>query len=79
MRPNAAAVEQNIRIRAAGFLQRIGENRHAVEGAAGVDGVRDGDGGGCEPYGIGDDGTEWIASHVAEMDTKFSANLFSKQ
>ena len=66
MRPGAAAVEQEIRVHAAGFLQRIGEDRHALECAVGVDRRRDGDSGGCEPCGIGDDGTEGIAEDVAE-------------
>ena len=47
MRPVASAVEQDIRIRAAGFLQRIGEDRHAVKCAVGVDARCYGDDFGC--------------------------------
>jgi len=43
MRPTGAAVEEHIRVRAAVFLQRIGEDRHPVEGAVGVDGRRYGE------------------------------------
>ena len=61
MRAVAAAVEEDIGIRAAGFFQRIGEDGESVEGPVGVDGRRDGDDGRREPSGIGDDGTEGVA------------------
>src|SRR4051812_30949432 len=46
------AVKQDVRVVAAGFFQRIGEDRHAVEGTVGVDAVGEGDNGGRAPCGI---------------------------
>jgi len=40
MRPTGAAVEEHFRVCASGFLQRIGEDRHPIEGAVGVNGRR---------------------------------------
>ncbi len=64
VRSIAAAVKQDICVRAAGFLQRIGEDRHAVEGAVGVDGRRDVDDGGGEQT--------LINSPLAMRDAKYA-------
>ncbi len=64
--PRFPAVEQEIGVRAAGFFERIREDRQTVEGAFPIDGGSEGHGGRREPGGIGDDGAEGVAEDVAD-------------
>ena len=74
MIPRLPAVQQHIRIRAAGFFEGIRKDRQAIEGAILVERGGDGDDGRREPCGIGDDGTEGIVTNYVEenMSNKFN-------
>ncbi len=65
VRAITTAMIEDLRILAAGVLNRIGEDGHSVEGAVVVDSLRDADGGGGPPRGIESDGTEGVAENVA--------------
>src|SRR5262245_835511 len=69
VRAGAAAVVENLRVGAAGFLQSVGKDRHDVVAAVVVDGLGQlGDGAVVpgEPSGIDGRGAEGIAEDVAK-------------
>ena len=78
MRTVAATVDKDIHVHAAGSLQRVGENGHAVEYAVGVNGGCYGENFGRAPSGIDGDGAEGVAGDIAELSAELPADLFAK-
>jgi hypothetical protein len=77
VRPSAAAVAQDVVVRAAGFFQRVGEDGHVLEAALGVDGAGKGGGLECLTRSIKDDRAKRVAENFPE-DGAFSSPDASK-
>jgi len=62
----AATVIEHVGGLAAGDLQRVGQDRHPVEGAVVMNRECEDDGGGRESFRVEGDGAEGVAEDVAE-------------
>src|SRR5262249_18697654 len=62
--PARSALPQDISLRAARLLKRIGQDRHAIEGAVFVDALSEGGDVRCSPGGVDREGAEGVAEHL---------------
>src|SRR5271165_5617954 len=60
------AVAQDVLVRAASVFQGVGQDRQAVEGAVGVDGLGEAGDGRREPFALGGDRLEGVAKDAGE-------------
>jgi hypothetical protein len=62
----AAEVAEDVVAGAAGFFEGVGEDRHGVEAAVGIDAMGEGGDGGSEPGGVEGDGAEGVVFGFTE-------------
>ena len=74
MRPGASAMAQEVVVLAAGVLERICEDRQAVEGTFEVNRSSKSEDCGCPPFGQESHRPERIPCHISELIAELPTN-----